>query len=391
MNDTIQSAMYKLHIVGPTNIGGNETLTTKDYLYNYDAGEVYLLNQWEWFAYLYKHKAVPSFEQYVTQEMTQPKGRGMYQWAVDTLGKHNVTRQHLGNAVSSMMKANRCAENRKNSLNDIIPHIRCIDGTIYTPGSSIKGMIDTAIIEFLIQTDHRFKRNIQQACHQLLQAYQNRDNRAQGRALRDVDSVIRKRMQCIPDGNNRINGAISSIFRGISISDAMPIDSITTEVLQKIDHGVGRDAVNDISVWREYILPGNELEFSITLDTSITQHVGIHSLEEVLTIIEQSQQRTRKLLKQSFKNIPSSVWQQGSTANAYLGGNTGFLHKTIIMAAFEDNPATGTDVIKAILSKQFDDHEHNIQDRVISPRMLKLTRWRNELWEVGGVRIERIK
>ncbi len=72
MNDTIQSAMYKLHIVGPTNIGGNETLTTKDYLYNYDAGEVYLLNQREWFAYLYKHKAVPSFEQYVTQEMTQP-------------------------------------------------------------------------------------------------------------------------------------------------------------------------------------------------------------------------------------------------------------------------------------------------------------------------------
>lgn len=387
MNDTIQSAMYKLHIVGPTNIGGNETLTTKDYLYNYDAGEVYLLNQRDWFAYLYKHKAVPSFEQYVTQEMTQPKGRGMYQWAVDTLGKHNVTRQRLGNAVSSMMKANRCAENRKNSLNGIIPHTRCIDGTIYIPGSSIKGMVDTAIIEFLIQTDNQFKQNLQRKFSSVLQDCRSRDKHTWKQSLNDVDKTIQSRIQCLP----KYTGAAASVFRGISISDAMPIDSITTEVLQKIDHGVGRDAVNDLSVWREYILPGNELEFSITLDTSITQHIGIHSLEEVLTIIEQSQQRTRKLLKQSFKNIPSSVWQQGSTSNAYLGGNTGFLHKTIIMAAFEDNPATGTDVIKAILSKQFYDHKHNIQDRVISPRMLKLTRWRNELWEVGGVRIERIK
>lgn len=384
MSDTIQSGMYKLHIVGPTNIGGTDKLTTKDYLYNYDAGEVYLLNQREWFKYLYRNKALSSFEQYLVAEMVRPNGRSMYQWAVDTLGKHNVTRQTLGLAISSMMKASKRVESRKNSLNDIIPHTRCADGTIYIPGSSIKGMIDTTITEFLIQKDNQFKQNLQRAFSRVLQNCQSRDKYAWKQSLNDVDKVIRNRIQCLP----KCKGAAASVFRGISISDAMPTGNITTEVLQKVDIGIERGTLNDISVWREYILPGNELEFFITLDTSITQHIGIYSLEDLLLIIEQSQQRVRKLLQQSFKNIPSNVWQQGCIANAYLGGNTGFLHKTIIMTAFEENPTKGQALVKAILNKRFYKHKHNVRDSVISPRTLKVTRWRNELWEVGGVRIE---
>ena len=65
MSNRIDHAQLSLTIVSPTNIGGPEKLTTKDYMYNYHTGEVYLLNNYEWFCFLERHNKLAEFESYM--------------------------------------------------------------------------------------------------------------------------------------------------------------------------------------------------------------------------------------------------------------------------------------------------------------------------------------
>ncbi|MFR2874485.1 MAG: RAMP superfamily CRISPR-associated protein [Veillonella atypica] len=157
MSNRIDHAQLSLTIVSPTNIGGPEKLTTKDYMYNYDAGEVYLLNNYEWFRFLARHNKLAEFEIYMQNEMVRPNGRTMYDWAKNTIGATQLTKDVLGPAIGSIMKSSIYNEGRKNSLNDITPQIRGANGEVYIPGSSIKGVIDSAIISHMLHRDARFR------------------------------------------------------------------------------------------------------------------------------------------------------------------------------------------------------------------------------------------
>ena len=43
------------------------------------------------------------------------------------------------------------------------------------------------------------------------------------------------------------------------------------------------------------------------------------------------------LLASKFKKVSPSIFKALEQANAYIGSNTGFIQKTIIMAAFTDD------------------------------------------------------
>ena len=161
MSNRIDHAKLSLTIVSPTNIGGPEKLTTKDYMYNYDAGEVYLLNNYEWFRFLARHNKLAEFEIYMQNEMVRPNGRTMYDWAKNTIGASQLTKDVLGPAIGSIMKSSIYNEGRKNSLNDITPQIRGANGDVYIPGSSIKGVIDSAIISHMLRKNKTFRVNVQ--------------------------------------------------------------------------------------------------------------------------------------------------------------------------------------------------------------------------------------
>ena len=141
MSNRIDHAQLLLTIVSPTNIGGPEKLTTKDYMYNYDAGEVYLLNNYdagnvyllnnyEWFRFLARHNKLAEFELYMQDEMIRPNGRTMYDWAKNAIGASQLTKDTLRSAIGSIMKSSIYNKGRKNSLNDITPQIRGMNGDL---------------------------------------------------------------------------------------------------------------------------------------------------------------------------------------------------------------------------------------------------------------------
>ena len=391
MSNRIDHAQLSLTIVSPTNIGGSETLTTKDYMYNYDAGEVYLLNNYEWFRFLARHNKLAEFEIYMQNEMVRPNGRTMYDWAKNTIGSSQLTKDVLGPAIGSIIKSSIYNEGRKNSLNDITPQIRGANGEVYIPGSSIKGVIDSAIISHMLRNNKAFRSNVQRELRKVLDVYKRKNA---GSLFKDifkmVNQAIIKHIHVLTNNDGKpLKGILASAFRGISVSDAMPMRAIQTEVLKKEDSCVDEDGTHEISVHRECILPNQKFFFTLTLDTAITKGIGITSVDQVLEILQEDFDTTHELLSSKFKKVSPSIFKALEPANAYIGSNTGFVQKTIIMAAFTDNEETGIDIIRAILDVKFQKAKHANKDHFMAPRAIKLVKWNGHYYEMGGIHIGR--
>ena len=391
MSNRIDHVQLSLTIVSPTNIGGSETLTTKDYMYNYDAGEVYLLNNYEWFRFLARHNKLSEFEIYMQNEMVRPNGRTMYDWAKNTIGSSQLTKDVLGPAIGSIIKSSIYNEGRKNSLNDITPQIRGANGEVYIPGSSIKGVIDSAIISHMLRNNKAFRSNVQRELRKVLDVYKRKNA---GSLFKDifkmVNQAIIKHIHVLTNNEGKpLKGILASAFRGISVSDAMPVSAIQTEVLKKEDSCVNEDGTHEISVHRECILPNQKFFFTLTLDTAITKEIGITSVNQVLEILQEDFDATHELLSSKFKKVSPSIFKALEPANAYIGSNTGFVQKTIIMAAFTDNEETGIDIIRAILDVNFQKAKHASKDHFMAPRAIKLVKWNGHYYEMGGIHIGR--
>ena len=391
MSNRIDHAQLSLTIVSPTNIGGSETLTTKDYMYNYDAGEVYLLNNYEWFRFLARHNKLAEFEIYMQNEMVRPNGRTMYDWAKNTIGSSQLTKDVLGPAIGSIIKSSIYNEGRKNSLNDITPQIRGANGEVYIPGSSIKGVIDSAIISHMLRNNKAFRSNVQRELRKVLDVYKRKNA---GSLFKDifkmVNQAIIKHIHVLTNNDGKpLKGILASAFRGISVSDAMPMSAIQTEVLKKEDSCVDEDGTHEISVHRECILPNQKFFFTLTLDTAITKGIGITSVDQVLEILQEDFDATHELLSSKFKKVSPPIFKALEPANAYIGSNTGFIQKTIIMAAFTDDEKTGIDIIRAILDINFENAKHATKDLFMAPRAIKLVKWNGHYYEMGGIHIGR--
>jgi len=281
-------------------------------------------------------------------------------------------------------------------LNDITPQIRGANGEVYIPGSSIKGVIDSAIISHMLRKNKTFRVNVQRELKKVLYAY-NEFRYKKGyckKLLRDifnsVDKIIFEHIHVLTkDDGKPFRGILASAFRGISVSDAMPIEAIKTEVLKKEDACVDEDGTHEISVHRECILPNQKFSFTLTLDTAITKEIGITSVDQVLEILQEDFDATHELLSSKFKKVSPPIFKALEPANAYIGSNTGFIQKTIIMAAFTDDEKTGIDIIRAILDINFENAKHVTKDLFMAPRAIKLVKWNGHYYEMGGIHIGR--
>jgi len=391
MSNRINHAQLSLTIVSPTNIGGPEKLTTKDYMYNYDAGEVYLLNNYEWFRFLARHNKLAEFEAYMQDEMVRPNGRTMYDWAKNAIGASQLTKDTLGSAIGSIMKSSIYNKGHKNSLNDITPQIRGANGDVYIPGSSIKGVIDSAIISHMLRNNKVFRSNVQRELRKVLDVYKRKNARSLFKDIfKMVNLAILKHIHVLTNNEGKpFKGILASASRGVSVSDAMPMGAIQTEVLKKEDSCIDEDGTHAISVHRECILPNQKFSFTVTLDTAMTKEIGITSIDQVLDILQEDFDATHKLLASKFKKVSPSVFKALDSANAYIGSNTGFIQKTIIMAAFTDDEKTGIDIISAILDVNFQKAKHDSKDKFMAPRAIKLVKWNGNYYEMGGIHIGR--
>jgi CRISPR-associated protein Csm5 len=373
--DYLERKEYEIECISPVHIGSGEVLRAFEYLYDYKSQTVYFIDESKWIRFLYDHRLMDDFAQYIDRNasrMKQSKSfHGDYVW--DWLRKKEINADELhslGKTCSPAATNNKLFD--KGSLNDIARNVVLADGNPYIPGSSIKGALRTGILYALIKAEPQKYEHFWNEI--------KRDMKCRNHISEVVERTAFSKLT-IP--KERAADAIKSVMRGLLVSDAVCLDGHhDTVILQKVDASTAENKAHEteksLPVFRECIPSGTKLRFSVTLDKHMLEPIGISTIDDVFGMYKAFMQDGLSIQKEVFGRDYPDEFRMAEDADMMLGGGTGFLTKTVfygLAPSIVEGKAVLADYLDSKFQKKLA-HDHKLLDNRISPRTLKLTRTR---------------
>lgn len=397
MNNRDFQETYKMavEILTPVNIACNEVLKANEYLYDAKTSTVYFLNQMMWHKFIYTHNLFDEYERYIKSSSE----KSLYEWLQSFGYKINDVKL----AIKSKTFAHVNVLKSKKTLNDIVLQSKLIDGTPFIPGSSIKGVIRTAILYDLLNKNREIKKRYWNEIKSLRSSMKsaqikkyliNGINKDINKKATNLEVALLHKLNLVNKKNKPIeqSNAVCSVMRGISVGDSEHINqAVPMEVLQKIDLGLNKDvdAGKEMPVFRECILPKSRFNFQLKIDKTMTKEIGINSIDDLLRILQNYFDFVNDIFKSAFGKRCEHLFGEINGGNIYLGSNTGFLTKTLVMA-LADRKEEAVDFIRDLLDMNFNGKKtkHNgKKDTKISPRTLKATKYKGNTILMGVAKI----
>jgi len=383
-----ETAKMCLHVVTPINIADGVTLRAKDYLYDTRQRRVYFLNLHAWHWFVYKHKLLDKYEKYISNFKDR---KSLLEW----LQEQGYGLENLQDVISSEAQADASlVDAEKKTLHDINRHIRHGDGTPFIPGSSIKGVFRTAVLYKLLQKRQDIKSKYwRQIQGKISNNYLNPKRDFDGLA-KDLESELLHTLRLKDDKERNISNknAVCSAMRGLQVSDTYASRNVQTAILQKVDGGFdkfGKASPKKLPIFRECMLPEAELFFDVKIEKAVMNTIGINSVDDLLKATHSFFAAVTDLLQQAFEKEYQEAFQGVAAGNMFLGGNTGFLSKTLLAMLAPDKD-TAQNTIKVLLDKSFKNHKHLLRDKVIAPRTLKCTNYNGKLMLMGVAEVRKV-
>ena len=399
-----------LKVVTPVNISDGIVLGAKDYLYDSRRQKVYFLNLHQWHMFIYKHMLLKKYESYLANFRDK---QSLLEW----LRMQGYDIDDVRAVITSEAQAtvNLMDNEKKKTLNDINRHIQQPDGSLYVPGSSIKGVFRTAILYSLLQKRQDVKVKYWRQIQEKISSNYFNPYKDFKKLIVDLENELLHTLRLL-DGDIRSNNAVCSAMRGLQVSDqtftpAMDEETrvcsamrglqvsdtyasrkMQTAILQKVDGGFdkfGKASPKKLPIFRECMLPKAELFFDVKIEKAVTSTIGINSVDDLLKATHSFFAAVTDLLQQAFEKEYQEAFQGVAAGNMFLGGNTGFLSKTLLAMLAPDKD-TAKNTIKVLLDKSFKNHKHLLRDKVIAPRTLKCTNYNGKLMLMGVAEVRKV-
>lgn len=384
-----ETAKMCLKVVTPINIADGIVLGAKDYLYDSRRQKVYFLNLHQWHMFIYKHVLLKKYESYLANFRDK---QSLLEW----LRMQGYDIDDVRTVITSEAQAtvNLMDNEKKKTLNDINRHIQQPDGSLYVPGSSIKGVFITAVLYKLLQKRQDIKSKYwRQIQGKISNNYLNPKRDFDGLA-KDLESELLHTLRLKDDKERNISNkkAVCSAMRGLQVSDTYASRNMQTAILQKVDGGFdkfGKASPKKLPIFRECMLPEAELFFDVKIEKAVMNTIGINSVDDLLKATHSFFAAVTDLLQQAFEKEYQEAFQGVAAGNMFLGGNTGFLSKTLLAMLAPDKD-TAKNTIKVLLDKSFKNHKHLLRDKVIAPRTLKCTNYNGKLMLMGVAEVRKV-
>lgn len=384
-----ETAKMCLKVVTPINISDGIVLGAKDYLYDSRRQKVYFLNLHQWHMFIYKHVLLKKYESYLANFRDK---QSLLEW----LRMQGYDIDDVRTVITSEAQAtvNLMDNEKKKTLNDINRHIQQPDGSLYVPGSSIKGVFRTAVLYKLLQKRQDIKSKYwRQIQGKISNNYLNPKRDFDGLA-KDLESELLHTLRLKDDKERNISNkkAVCSAMRGLQVSDTYASRNMQTAILQKVDGGFdkfGKASPKKLPIFRECMLPEAELFFDVKIEKAVMNTIGINSVDDLLKATHSFFAAVTDLLQQAFEKEYQEAFQGVAAGNMFLGGNTGFLSKTLLAMLAPDKD-TAKNTIKVLLDKSFKNHKHLLRDKIIAPRTLKCTNYNGKLMLMGVAEVRKV-
>lgn len=381
-----ETAKMCLKVVTPINISDGIVLGAKDYLYDSRRQKVFFLNLHQWHMFIYKHMLLEKYESYLANFRDK---QSLLEW----LQMQGYDIDDVRTVITSEAQAtvNLMDNEKKKTLNDINRHIQQPDGSLYVPGSSIKGVFRTAILYSLLQKRQDIKVKYWRQIQEKISSNYFKPYRDFNKLISDLENEFLHTLRLV-DGNIRSNNAVCSAMRGLQVSDTYASRNMQTAILQKVDGGFdkfGKASPKKLPIFRECMLPKAELFFDVKIEKAVMSTIGINTIDDLLNATHSFFAAVTDLLQQAFGKEYQEAFQGVAAGNMFLGGNTGFLSKTLLAMLAPDKD-TAKNTIKVLLDKSFKTHKHLLRDKIIAPRTLKCTNYNGKLMLMGVAEVRKV-
>lgn len=381
-----ETAKMCLKVVTPINISDGIVLGAKDYLYDSRRQKVFFLNLHQWHMFIYKHMLLEKYESYLANFRDK---QSLLEW----LQMQGYDIDDVRTVITSEAQAtvNLMDNEKKKTLNDINRHIQQPEGSLYVPGSSIKGVFRTAILYSLLQKRQDIKVKYWRQIQEKISSNYFKPYRDFNKLISDLENEFLHTLRLV-DGNIRSNNAVCSAMRGLQVSDTYASRNMQTAILQKVDGGFdkfGKASPKKLPIFRECMLPKAELFFDVKIEKAVMSTIGINTVDDSLKATHSFFAAVTDLLQQAFEKEYQEAFQGVAAGNMFLGGNTGFLSKTLLAMLAPDKD-TAKNTIKVLLDKSFKTHKHLLRDKVIAPRTLKCTNYNGKLMLMGVAEVRKV-
>ena len=355
MNKTEHLETYRLTVTtrAPLFIGSGKSCAKTDYVLSTDGTEVLFLDQQKLFRVLAERDLADRYESFILSG-----GTDMRRFLTETCRLPWSEAERL----AQYRVRSKDALDQRHSLKNIQLFCRDGLGRPYVPGSSIKGALRTAFLFDKIDSDNRKDPKPNMLT----------DKRSAVNEAKYVNTL-----HYVNDRKDKTRGdMVSSIFRGIQISDSMPIDQKNMMLSDKIDVLPDRTE-NKLNVCRECVCPNSEIVFVLTLDRSVvgnavTPQSLLNSLKNFIEYYADN------YLYAWYDDVPS----KDRTHYILLGGGAGFFSKTLIYPLYGEDAVA---LVQDFMANAFKRHGHGRdQERYgISPHTMKYARYKDQLYPMG--------
>lgn len=408
-----ETAKMCLKVVTPINISDGIVLGAKDYLYDSRRQKVFFLNLHQWHMFIYKHMLLEKYESYLANFRDK---QSLLEW----LQMQGYDIDDVRTVITSEAQAtvNLMDNEKKKTLNDINRHIQQPDGSLYVPGSSIKGVFRTAILYKLLQKrqdikskywcyikqqvdiieklmkEERKLRELQIMPYSVIKKKKDQATKEIDKLIASLESELLHTLRLKDDKERNISNknAVCSAMRALQVSDTYASRNMQTAILQKVDGGFdkfGKASPKKLPIFRECMLPKAELFFDVKIEKAVMSTIGINTIDDLLKATHSFFAAVTDLMQQAFEKEYQEAFQGVAAGNMFLGGNTGFLSKTLLAMLAPDKD-TAKNTIKVLLDKSFKNHKHLLRDKIIAPRTLKCTNYNGKLMLMGVAEVRKV-
>lgn len=391
MGEFIKRGYIDFKTLAPVYIGCGRTAGKKEYLFDREKGTINILQMDKVFSRLTQLGLVDEFEEYLLKDEEEEQseaGEDFYSFVKDNcipVSEYTTWSKEIVYVADPDLT--------EHSIKDIDLFVRNEKGLPYVPASGFKGMLRTALEmkycllnrEEALLLESNIKRELGRAQRDLEEKkfYPNKK-----RFLNRVDSEIdmksmhqeifepTKREPKIDNLRNQKN----DVMRGLLVGDSAALSWDDMCVCQKIDLSED-DKERKPNVLREAIKPGVRIRIPISIDTKVCRF----TMADIIAAIRMFNENYIKVFAGKFSTAPIT---RGKSTTFFLGGGTGYVSKTVIYGILNraDNVSTVSKIIDATLNdKERCQHGHyRDAKRGVSPHMIKCTRYKNQLMQMGA-------
>lgn len=396
----------KLKVITPIFIGGgdNYKISRFEYIFDEASSNIYILDLTKWTSFLRDNKILDMYIQFVDTQASEKKG-GLNN--MDFIKRYQmffkkpfITEDVLRKVSKRIIKLSK--DMNDFNTNDLICFIRNTEGKPYIPGSSIKGALRSAFMSYAYKSNSSIAQRHERDIAML---FKESDTKKIRNKLKDkTQEKILFNYKALIEHNTEQYEKTGDILSFIRVSDSSPFDEQNLFISKKYDHvyietaAKQMDKINSMPVFREYVLPGTEVEFEISIDLFNLKNIKTNNIaipQNIEDIFKALMCKWNDLYGQKgimnkfpdiYQYIPVEACKD-TKGLLMIGGGTGFHSKSVISSISNNEQATN--ITKQILDIIFPPNKKrkpHVFDKPISPRAVKLVRYgKNAKYVIPGI------